>query len=508
MAGAQREALERADGHYRRGELQAAEETCRTVLKRDRRCADAIQMLGLIAFQRHDLKEAAACYRRCLAIRPREPRFHYLLGKVATVQGRFDEAIARFDAALRLSPAYRPAIAWKAVVLERRGDTEAALRLVEPFVAQGSEDEDMAEVYANVTLRGGRPADATPVLERQLARGDLRQISRAALTFLLGRAREQAREYDAAFEAYSRANELTGAVFDERAWVRETDRLIAAFSRERLATLPRGANASELPVFIAGMPRSGTTLIEQIIDAHPEAAGLGEITDLEEIAATLATRLGSSRAWPECAADITQRAADQAGRVYLDRIGRLARRAKRIVNKSLENYRNLGLVALLLPRARILHCRRDSLDACMSCYASHLMPPRHAYASDLRHLGLAYREYERLMSHWQEVLDLPILEVRYEELVADPLRVGRQIVEFCGLAWDERCLTFHESGRFAYTLSYDQVRRPIYDSSIGRAGHFQRHLGPLREALCAGESPPLPQRHGGHGEPQSPSATR
>jgi hypothetical protein len=155
------------------------------------------------------------------------------------------------------------------------------------------------------------------------------------------------------------------------------------------------------------------------------------------------------------------------------------------VNKSLENYRNLGLVAVLFPAAPVIHCVRDPRDTCVSCYMSSILPGPHPYITDLRDLGFAYGQYERLMEHWKRVVTQPILEVGYEALVDDLEAESRRIIEFVGLDWHDACLRFHASGRIVRTASYEQVRRPIYRSSIGRYQRFEQHLGPLMEALRA-----------------------
>jgi tetratricopeptide (TPR) repeat protein len=342
----------------------------------------------------------------------------------------------------------------------------------------------MAETWARLELHAKRPEAAVAIIDRQLGKPGVPPLSREVLCFLKGRAYEQAGEHDRAFEAYRAANERLSANFDPADYARDIDALIESFSSEALASLPRGSDGTSLPVFIAGMPRSGTTLVEQIVDAAPGAHGAGEIKAMESIVASLPQTLGSQRPYPACIGDLTQRAADRLARRYLADIRKLDRNASVVTNKSLANYLQLGVIALLLPGARVIHCRRDPMDTCISCYCSHLMPKRLGYACDLRHVAFAYRQYERLMEHWRATLDIPMLDVCYEELIADPETVSRQMVEFCGLEWDEGCLRPHESKRFAMTLSYDQVRRPMYSSSVGRHRRFERHLGPLREALA------------------------
>ncbi|MHC4430144.1 MAG: sulfotransferase family protein, partial [Planctomycetota bacterium] len=306
------------------------------------------------------------------------------------------------------------------------------------------------------------------------------------LRFLLGRALERSGRFDEAFAAYQQANETLRAPFDAGAWREQTEQLLEAFSPDRFAALPRAANGSELPVFIVGMPRSGSTLVETIIDAHPEAHGAGEFEATHFLIESIALEIGSNLPYPACVEDFDQDDVDNLSRAYLDRLSSLAPDARRITDKYLINYRQLGLLAPLFPEGRIIHCRRNPLDTCISCFALALMPHIHAWSCDLRDLGAVYLEYERVMHHWRDVLGIPMLEVPYEAVVADQELWSRRIIEFCGLSWDDRCLRFHERARVVQTASYDQVTQPVYSSSVGRFRGFDPHLGPLREVLAEG----------------------
>ena len=198
----------------------------------------------------------------------------------------------------------------------------------------------------------------------------------------------------------------------------------------------------------------------------------------------MSERIGSTLAYPQCTADLDANDVEMLSRSYLDAIVPLAPRADRIVNKDLGNHRHLGLIAVLFPNARIIHCRRDPLDTCLSCFMEPFPPHTSMFTSDLVHIGRYHRAYERLMRHWSAVLDLAFLDVEYETLVKDQGREIRRLVEFCGVPWHDACLRFHETKRHERTLSFDQVRRPMYDSSIGRAARFGRNLDPLRRALA------------------------
>jgi tetratricopeptide (TPR) repeat protein len=405
---------------YAAGDLVGAEQCCHQVLKRDKRDVNAWQLLGTIALQRGALEEALKRYRKCVDLRPREAHLHFLVGKALAVLGRLDEAVTRFEKTLKMKPGYALAISWLAATLERRGDVDRARSLLDPFVQAGTEDADMADVYGRILTHADDDEGVVAVAARHLARPDLEPRSRQALAFLAGRAYDRLHRPDEAFDAFSEANRLAAAPFDPESYVRFIDRLIGVFSEPAMRDLPRATIRSGLPVIIAGMPRSGTTLVEQVIDAHPAAIGVGEITEIESIAAELAVVLRSGQTYPECVRELTPPVCDRLARRYIDVLRRLGRRAERAVNKSLENYKLLGLIAMLWPDARVIFCRRDAMDTCLSCFMSHILPTKHPYKADLRHLGLVYRQHVRLMEHWRAVLDLPILEVVYEDLVADP----------------------------------------------------------------------------------------
>jgi hypothetical protein len=229
------------------------------------------------------------------------------------------------------------------------------------------------------------------------------------------------------------------------------------------------------------MMRSGTTLTEQILASHPQVHGAGELRLFGQITDVLAERLGPEP-YPECVGRLDVALARPLAEDHLGRLRDRGGVARRVVDKMPDNYLHLGLIATLLPKARIVHCVRDPIDTCLSCYFQNfagLFPFKH----DLRHLGAYCREYQRLMQHWRQVLPVPVLELNYEALTAAPEAVSRRLVEFCGLEWDDRCLRFHETDRPVRTASMLQVRRPMYRSAVGRWKRYEKHLGPLIEAL-------------------------
>ena len=228
------------------------------------------------------------------------------------------------------------------------------------------------------------------------------------------------------------------------------------------------------------MARSGTSLVEQIVASHPLARGAGELTKIADLITAFERTAGP---YPDSAAALDAKTSHRLATAYESHLCRVAGgNAARLTDKMPANFMHLGFIALLFPRARIVHCLRDPLDACLSIYFQRF---RHGndYAYDLADIGFFYRQYQRLMDHWRRVLPLAIHEVRYEDLVADPDGQVRALIEFLGLPWDEHCLVHHRSRRAVQTASAWQVRQPIYASAIGRWRHYEKHLGPLKQAL-------------------------
>ena len=256
------------------------------------------------------------------------------------------------------------------------------------------------------------------------------------------------------------------------------------YSPEAMASYGGHGDPSPLPVFVFGMPRSGTTLVEQILASHREVHGAGEIKDFEMAVAELGGAAGGALARPDL--DMTGAQLDRIGANYIRRIRSAAPAASRSVDKMTENFRFAGLIALALPRARMIHVRRDPLDTCLSCFST-LFTEALPYTYDLTELGRYHRAYEGLMHHWRAALPPGMmLEVRYEDVIADREGQSRRIVDHCGLEWDPRCLDFHRSERSVRTASFTQVRRPLYRTSVGRWRNYEAFLGPLIAALGPG----------------------
>lgn len=464
--------------------VDEAEAACRGRLEQAPNDVDAWHILGMIALRRGQIHDAIACHDRGLELAPGSIPHRCGRAKAQMMIGRFDEAMADYDGALRDDPACVQARVGRAELFERLGRFDEAEAIVTPLAER--DPPVRAALLPAVTLRQrrGDHEGAEALAARGLAHADVPPALERLLLFARGSSLEKLGRHDEAFPVYARANRLFQQPFRAED-VRERFELIKRiWAADALGDLPRTAVEDERPIFVISMPRCGSTLVEQILAAHPRVHGAGEINEMMLRVQELGRAAGRGGDWPAFARTIGVDALEGAATRYLDAIGRLGGDAARVVDKNLQNFRLLGLIGQLFPKARAIWCRRDPMATCWSCWTLPLSPVVLPYTTDLANLGRYHRLYADLMRHWLEVQPIPVLEVTYESLVEDQEAVSRRIVDFAGLDWDDRCLRFHESGRKVATASYDQVRRPMYRSALQRYAPYARHLGPLRDALA------------------------
>jgi len=322
------------------------------------------------------------------------------------------------------------------------------------------------------------------MVEEAITREDATAPDLRMLYFFAGELNDKVGNHDRAFEMYNQGNAISfGSDYMPEVFEARIDAAIRVFGKRGFPGLPRARHRIRRPILIVGMPRSGTSLLEQIIASHPRVAGAGECQDIMNMPGRMLRMSPSRTPYPDCVPDLTDDDMDQLVRDYDQTLARVDPKADRVTDKMPHNFLHLGLINLLMPEARVIHIQRDPVDTCVSNYFQDFASSFLAYARDLAHLGHHYRQYERLMAHWRTVLDMPFMEVRYEDLVADQERVSRQVIDFVGLEWDDACLSFHKTKRTVSTASYAQVRNPIYTKSVERWRRYEKHLGPLLDAL-------------------------
>ncbi len=439
------------------GKLDAARARFETVSALMPRSAEAHNNVAnmLTALGRFD--EAAQRYEQALAVRPDFAEAHNNLGNIFRIQGHVPQAMAQYDRAIALQPDY-----------------------TEPY-------------FGRSALKTFRPGDADlAALEAVAAKSDhLPGRKMLNINFALAKALDDVGQYDRAFEHLLQGNAIKHreAVYDE-AGEKQTFRLVReVFDSKLLERFAGAGDPSPAPIFILGMPRSGSTLVEQILASHPQVQAAGELPNLSQVAAGVIDTTGRPVPYPNYIPALQAADFRRLGHAYLAGLPKPQAGKIRITDKMPNNFLYVGLIHLILPNARIVHTMRNPVDTCLSCF-SRLFTSGQTFSYDLGELGRYWRQYSDLMDHWRTVLPPgAILDVRYEDVVGNLEEQARRLVDFCGLPWDASCLSFHKTKRPIATASDMQARQPLYRSSVERWRHYEPHLGPLLAELAGHLAP-------------------
>lgn len=421
---------------------------------------DIMDSLANVYFLIGDIPRALTIYRNIIKLFPEHAKSHYRIGVCLRAVGKKAEAIDSFRTAIKFNPEH----------------VQAHL-LLATAVKHKTHDDDMIK------------------MEELLKRKTLDVNQKSFLRFGLGKAYEDLEDYDKAFNNYALANELKRSVinynFDEDRQSIET--IKRTFDAELFKRLDNCGYSSDTPIFIVGMPRSGTTLTEQILSSHPDVHGAGELTHIGQLAETFFSqqlkahlpRNDEMRNQPtlqQLSKMLDRQSLEQLGKQYCDIISRYSENYRYIIDKMPFNFINIGMIHLMLPNAKIIHCTRNPLDTCFSCY-SMSFENGNSFTYSQEELGQFYGLYYQLMQHWQQAGITNIIEIAYEDLIKDQEGQTRRLLDACGLEWNDACLHFHESDRPVMTASVNQVRDRIHSRSIQRWKHFESHLSPLIETL-------------------------
>ena len=467
-----------------KGDKAAALDHLRRAVQLDPDSVQAQSNLGSALMNLGEPHQALGHYQQAARLRPDFAGAHNNLGNVFHALGRLDESEACYRAAIRLKPELVAAHAGLGRVLEELGELDEAIAALREALRH--EPRNALVLARLATAQPALVADSERgSIESLLASANLPPEQRWPLLFGLAGAVDARGEFDRAASLTFEANDLQRAAlrkrgmdYDPDAHRSFVDQLIAAFTPELFAQMRGLGLETERPVFVVGMPRSGTTLVEQILASHPRVWGAGELQLVPETFDRVPQATGRTEPPSECMKHLDRESIRRIGCRHLDALTALNDCADRVVDKLPENTLYLGLLAVLFPRAKLIHCRRDLRDVALSCWMTHFAKLR--WACDTHHIATRIREYRRLMNHWRAVLPVPILDVDYEAMVADPERSSRELVAWCGLEWDPACLEFHKARRRrVQTTSVAQVRQPIYHSSIGRWKNYEQPLAAM-----------------------------
>lgn len=448
--------------------------------------AEAYVGIGGIYQEQHNLPEAERASLKAIELAPEKAEAQSLLGAIYTEMDMTEEAIASFDRALAIDPTLSSARLGKGHLCMEMGDLAAA----EEFFRKALHDspaDDLAARFHLTQAKKVQPGDENMAALVTAAQGmeGLPENKRLSLHFALGKCYDDTGDYAKAMNHFKEGCRIKRGkiIYDPADQEGIFTRIIEAFDREKLEALRGGGNPSDMPIFVLGMPRSGTTLTEQIIVSHPEVHAGGELPDLLQIAHR-PIQIGTAMAdFPDNLQGLSPEILTAWGANYIAGLRKRAPEARRMTDKMPGNFFMVGLIHLMLPNAKIVHVNRNPVDTCLSCF-TRLFHHGQEQTYELTELGQYYRQYHRLLDHWRSILPPgSFLDIRYEDLVADTEPQARRLLEYCGLEWDAACLEFHATKRKVRTASITQVRQPIYTSSVERWRRYGNTLDPLLKAL-------------------------
>ncbi len=420
-------------------------------------------------------KKAIACFEQALHLDSDYVDVRIDLARVLRQTGRAEEALNPLEEAIDLDPNNGEAHITLALTLRQLGQTERAIERLEQFLtvrpACGS-------AYYHISMIEPEQ-DWIPVVKKIVSDPKLPKGDESYCHFALGNFLDTGKSFDQAFRHFQKANQLRREklTYDAKENCQTTDRLINFYSKSFFEDRRRFGSDSQLPVFIVGMPRSGTTLIEQILSSHAEVHGAGEVEAFPGVSHSIAEQLKDAGPPPDCMTFIDKKMVEEFSAQYLQELTLQSPSAARVTDKQPGNFVRIWLIKTLFPDARIVDCQRNPLDNCLSLFFHCFTPLTCSF--ELTELGQYYLDYQRLMSHWQKLFPGEIFTVQYEELVMDQEGISKQLIDYLGLEWDEKCIDFHNNERNVMSPSNMQVRQPIYDSAMNRWKNYEKHIQPL-----------------------------
>lgn len=500
------------------GRFAEAEKIYRDLLAHDPNKSDYLRVLGRLAMEQKQFGDAVVLLRRAAEITPQSVLIwndlakallereayddaidairhsleietditasHLLHGNALTRAFRFEEAADAYQAGLKIQPDHTGCLAGLGHVTQALGRHAEAINAYRTWI---NAEPTAGEAWWSLAGLSGQRFDDAEIETMQTHARDksLPEASRISFWFALARAYEGNADYDRSFEFYGRGNaaQRMHESYDAVETEIMHERIIATFTPEFFHRTPAINHKDATPIFIVGLPRSGSTLIEQILASHSQVDGTQELPALGRVIQSINRRAPDESRYPEALLNLDPVDFTNLGRQYLDATRRYRTGRPLFTDKMPNNFPGIGLIRLILPQAKIIDARRHPLDSCIGSYKQ-LFADGQAFTYDLGELAEYYLQYRKIMAYWQETLPGQVLGVHYEDLVTDPEPEIRRLLDYCGLPWEEQCLRFYETERTINTASAEQVRRPLYTTSMHRWRHFEVHLGELIEILA------------------------
>ena len=514
--------LEQALQLQQKGELDEAVKLYQEILNRIPQHPDALHLLGVIMYKRGNFTDAASMIKKSISVSPKIAQYHNSLGMVMSNLGQHEKAIICYVNALDLDPGYLEAqdnlllqIRWSnnpesiADRFKKNVDDNKDNPYSYHFLARAYQricrfddailnfekaiacDPDFFRSYIGLASGKKITEDDKDFVNRMVklaSANSLSERNRSRLFFAIGKAYDDLGDYEAAFNNYDKANKIRKSTFnnpfDRPQHLFYITRIKSAFTKAFLDRHRDKGSNNERPVFIVGLPRSGKTLVEQVLSHHGNITGVGEVSYIPDITKRLPVLLQTSRRYPRCISRINNDVLCKLADKYLELIAEIPDKYIRVIDTLGANYLHVGFISMMFNNAKVIHCHRNVFDECLLLYFTDFETDKfHQYTFDLSDIGYYYRLYNDLMSHWRKVLSIPILEISYEEHMDKQTSMLKDLTEFCGLDWNTNCSEYYNQEKINMTSGFWQVRQDLYQPSIGKWKNYEKYLQPLKDAL-------------------------
>ena len=451
---------------------------------------DALQLKADALFQCYDYLNAYNIRHRLTQLDPHRPEFADRAAYSAIMAGKYEDALRHAKAFQKLTNGWPGAVLTLSNIYERTGQIEQAWEALHSVHLKEEYIPTVASVAARLLMQEKKYGEAIDVIKNFLDWAQTNVTDPGATDgpvvdawFMLAKAYDRLGEYDQSWESAATAHKISDVQWDPEINAKTAKEIRDFMTHDTVRALAHASEQHEEPVFIVGNPRSGTSLLEQILGMHPEVENGGELSVTASIIHNSPQTIDSFNAYPNCLVDMRVKDANAMARKYMNTTKWIDPNASKITNKSLVLHNQAGFLSLILPKSHMIMLHRHPLDNCISCYTTNLVSTGHRYTKELDWLADMWIQRREMQEYWMQTLDVAMLNLHYENLVADQENETRKLLDFLGLSWSEACLEFHKSKRVAATISYDQVNKKMYTSSTDRWKKYEKHIGPLIDAL-------------------------
>lgn len=458
------------------GDLNKALDFYNKAISCDSRNAEALYKAGFVNFRIGQLDTAVKLLEQCANIARNNTLAQYMHGRILHELGDMERAQRAFKLALKAAPDNLDAIAGTASVYEYHKQFEKAYKTIKPIIETRKVNHQISVLFARICHKVNACEKALKYIDTCLQSGRITDPDAISyLYYAAGDICDSTGDYSAAFDHFKAANDVRKLQYDSFSHANLVNSLKTIYSPAYIMEYSSSKSSTEKPVFIVGMPRSGTSLVEQILSSHSKVFGAGELTKISNIAGSITHKSLTEEQRIKAFRSLSSNQLKEFAKNYLDDINKLDGKAEYVVDKMPHNFLYLGLISQLFPKCRVIHCRRNPIDTCLSIYFKSFNDS-HKYATDFESLAHQYKYYKEIMCYWKSILPIKIYDIHYEDIVTDLEDQTINLLEFCELNLEKECLEFYKTQRHVATASQTQVSRPIYKSSIGRWKNYSSQI--------------------------------